>query len=1066
MADPLSELLELARGGHFDRTQALPPAANDPGPDPEDARLTRHWRIEYRHRADIAPFRVTFIEPQTRRGLLEQFGRKQPGQPIPDLRPLPPDFEAETLQQLDLSLSDTARNAPTPDTAEALPDTELVSVDTGSTDTGPAPARVLLEREGVTVSFINTPEQAARVVADLLARPETGGPWGLDIETMALPEYRRDSKAGLDPYRSAIRLVQVFPGGAECFVFDVGTLGLSCLEPLWGRAMVAHNATFELKHLLHGGATPQRLGCSMLMANALRGDRPSLADLAADVLGWDMDKALQVSDWGGDLSPEQLDYAALDAVAAFQLAAVMVPELGTEGRGRCYATMRDAQTAIARLELAGCPFDAEGHKALMTGWQTAAEAARGELDTLMGGVNPDSPAQLAAWLTSNLPTEALVSWPRTKTGALSTDADTLAGLTLPALEPLARYKGARKLLSTYGTSYAGHLHPVTGRIHASFLLGATATGRLACRTPNIQNPPRGADFRALFAPTGGRVFVVADYSQIELRVAALVSGDDAMLKAYADGEDLHRKTAAAILGVELSAVTKEQRQMAKACIAAGSLVLTARGLVPIEHVTPQDLVWDGLAWVSHDGVVYQGYREVMTYDGLTATPDHRVFLANGDTRLLADAANSGGIGLAWGEFEGFPVRFVGSHQHDCDREGDSHSYPDPAAFVRPVPVSDDADDEAGFPGKSATPTIDRGAWGNIGEVSESVPEPRGTGAGSGAGGTVRCHLSAVQQPPSRMVPGLWGAGHSSTVRESRSLYPLGAGEPSTRDLSRGSDRPDGQQRALRTGEFAACFPTNEPTQYPAEPLLHLSRRACGGFGPLASTEDRLSRLRPIPNTNGETGGARGSCRGHSGAEAETQYAHVYDILNAGPRHRFAVSGRVVHNCNFGLLFGQGVKGLQRYAKASYGVDMSETEAKRARSAFFAAYPGLSKWQTRTREAAERAGQVRTPGGRVRNLEGTRSLATESLNTPIQGGAAECLLAAMANLEPRLVELGAALVNVVHDELVVECDPERAADVAAAIEDAMTRGFLSVFPEGSTRELVDAHSGPNWAAAKG
>jgi DNA polymerase I len=735
MTDPLSELLELARGGHFDRTQALPPAANDPGPDPEDARLTRHWRIEYRHRADIAPFRITFIEPQTRRGLLEQFGRKQPGQPIPDLRPLPPDFEAETLQQLDLSLSDTARNAPNPDAAEPLPDTAFSAMAEAPNDTGPAPARVLLEREGVTVSFINTPEQAARVVADLLARPETGGPWGLDIETMALPEYRRDSKAGLDPHRSAIRLAQVFPGGAECFVFDVGALGLSCLEPLWGRAMVAHNATFELKHLLHGGATPARLGCSMLMANALRGDRPSLADLAADVLGWDMDKALQVSDWGGDLSPEQLDYAALDAVAAFQLAAAMVPELGTEGRGRCYATMRDAQTAIARMELAGCPFDAEGHKALMTGWQTAAETARGELDTLMGGVNPDSPAQLAAWLTSNLPTEALVSWPRTKTGALSTDADTLAGLTLPALEPLARYKGARKLLSTYGTSYAGHLHPVTGRIHASFLLGATATGRLACRTPNIQNPPRGADFRALFAPTGGRVFVVADYSQIELRVAALVSGDDAMLKAYADGEDLHRKTAAAVLGKAPADVTKAERQMAKAV-------------------------------------------------------------------------------------------------------------------------------------------------------------------------------------------------------------------------------------------------------------------------------------------------------------------------------------------NFGLLFGQGVKGLQRYAKASYGVDMGETEAKRARSAFFAAYPGLSKWQTRTRTAAERAGQVRTPGGRVRNLEGTRSLATESLNTPIQGGAAECLLAAMTNLEPRLVQLGAALVNVVHDELVVECDPERAADVAAAIVDAMTRGFLSVFPEGSTRELVDAHSGPNWAAAKG
>ena len=168
--------------------------------------------------------------------------------------------------------------------------------------------------------------------------------------------------------------------------------------------------------------------------------------------------------------------------------------------------------------------------------------------------------------------------------------------------------------------------------------------------------------------------------------------------------------------------------------------------------------------------------------------------------------------------------------------------------------------------------------------------------------------------------------------------------------------------------------------------------------------------------------------------------------------------------SFGLLFGQGTRGLQRYAKRSYGVDLTATEAERARTAFFRAYPGLSRWQAETRRHAERAGQVRTPGGRVRALEGQRALATESLNTPIQGGAAECLLAALAELN--LDRWNAHLVNVVHDELVVECDPEPAGAVAAEVERAMVAGFLALFPEGGTRDLVEAHRGPNWAAAKG
>ena len=120
---------------------------------------------------------------------------------------------------------------------------------------------------------------------------------------------------------------------------------------------------------------------------------------------------------------------------------------------------------------------------------------------------------------------------------------------LPFVKTLMQWKILNKKLTSFGNRYAAHINPATGRIHSSFAIGGTDTGRLACRNPNIQNPPKESDFRALFAASDGRVMVVADYSQIELRVMALVAQEKTMLAAYRMGIDLHRKTAAALTGV-------------------------------------------------------------------------------------------------------------------------------------------------------------------------------------------------------------------------------------------------------------------------------------------------------------------------------------------------------------------------------------------------------------------------------------------------------------------------------------------------------------------------------------
>lgn len=583
--------------------------------------------------------------------------------------------------------------------------------------------------------YLRTSEAARRGVAALLAYPE---PLGFDLEVAKRLEYAQHPQAGLDPHLSRIRLAQ-FGAGTEVYVFDLFDLDLASLAPLWDKPLVAHNAVYELKHLLALGVRPKSVDCTMLMANALDGTLPTLKALADSQLGWSLDKTEQVSDWAApELADAQLRYAALDALAVYHLRPLLRQHLDERDRHRCYELMRDAQPAIAHLELAGCPFDRAAHQRLIAAWETQHSTAERELVQVCPGINPNSGQQLSVWLTTHLERDAEARWPRTPTGLLKTDADTLALFDgQPLAAPLIRFKTVDKLLSTCGARFAQHLSPATGRIHAGFRLGGTASGRMACRRPNLQNPPRDPAFRALFAAPVGSVLVVADYGQIELRVAALVSGDSAMLDAYRHGEDLHRKTAAAVLGIDPNRVTKSQRQMAKAV-------------------------------------------------------------------------------------------------------------------------------------------------------------------------------------------------------------------------------------------------------------------------------------------------------------------------------------------NFGLLYGQGAAGLARYAKSGYGVDMTELDAARARAAFFAAYPDLHRWQAQTIAVARRTLRVRTPAGRVRAFARDKFQPTEALNTPIQGGAAEVLLAALARLPPALEEFDARLVNVVHDELVVECRAECAVAVQQAVETVMTEGFLAIFREAADllASLVEAQSGPNWAAAKG
>jgi DNA polymerase-1 len=194
--------------------------------------------------------------------------------------------------------------------------------------------------------------------------------------------------------------------------------------------------------------------------------------------------------------------------------------------------------------------------------------------------NIGSPKQLAHILFEKL---KLPPVRRTKTG-YSTDADVLEQLALGHELParIVEHRTLAKLKSTYADSLPTLINPATGRIHTSFNQLVAATGRLSSSAPNVQNIPvrteLGRRIRAAFVPDPGWQFLAADYSQIELRILAHVSGEESLIEAFRRGEDIHRRTASEVFGVALEAVSPEQRDIAKTTNFAVIYGVTAFGL--------------------------------------------------------------------------------------------------------------------------------------------------------------------------------------------------------------------------------------------------------------------------------------------------------------------------------------------------------------------------------------------------------------------------------------------------------------------------------------------------------
>jgi DNA polymerase I-like protein with 3'-5' exonuclease and polymerase domains len=422
--------------------------------------------------------------------------------------------------------------------------------------------------------LIKTEEELRKAVETLSAYQAVG----LDTETTEL-----------DPYVGRLRLVQLAtPSGV--YIVDLDAFGdrsngnlreNKALAPL--RALlsahrpvkIAHNAKFDAKFIKHtlgvdlGGIFDTLLASQLIGAGDIE-ERHGLEAVASRYLSEAVDKTERLSNWNFELSEAQLQYAARDAAVLVPLREKLIERLRSDSLVQCAQLEFECITSVADMELTGFYMHQDRWLEQLSivekrRLQLASElqnvlAEESNQGTLFGGpqrdeINLDSHQQL----TKALERLGITVPDSTRNWKLQPLA-----AEYPVIATLLEYRTVQKALTSYGQNMIDLINPTTHRLHADFRQIGAPTGRFSCTNPNIQQVPHAVEYRRCFSGhPEGRKLIIADYSQIELRILAEFSGDRGFINAFNSGADLHRVTAAEVFNVSVDQVTREQRDFAK-----------------------------------------------------------------------------------------------------------------------------------------------------------------------------------------------------------------------------------------------------------------------------------------------------------------------------------------------------------------------------------------------------------------------------------------------------------------------------------------------------------------------
>ncbi|HEY6216025.1 MAG TPA: DNA polymerase [Pyrinomonadaceae bacterium] len=416
--------------------------------------------------------------------------------------------------------------------------------------------------------LVKTPEELRKAIETLTSQPVVG----LDTETTEL-----------DPFTARLRLIQLAtPDRVYIVDFDHFSNGnADALAPLRhlltsSRPIkIAHNAKFDAKFIKHNLGVDLVGLFDTLLASQLVGagdieERHGLETVASRYLNEAVDKSERLSNWSFELSEAQLEYAARDAVVLLPLREKLIDRLKSESLVKCAQLEFECVMPVVDIELAGFYM----HKDRWLEQLGIVEKKRAELaeqlqqvlaeessqGSLFGGpqrddINLDSQQQLTKALNRlGIPVpDSTRNWKLQPLAA-----------QYPIIGTLLEYRTVQKALTSYGENMIELINPVTKRLHADFRQIGAPTGRFACTNPNIQQVPHAVEYRRCFSGhPEGRKLIIADYSQIELRILAEFSGDRGFIDAFNSGADLHRVTASQVFNASLDQVTKEQRDFAK-----------------------------------------------------------------------------------------------------------------------------------------------------------------------------------------------------------------------------------------------------------------------------------------------------------------------------------------------------------------------------------------------------------------------------------------------------------------------------------------------------------------------
>lgn len=355
---------------------------------------------------------------------------------------------------------------------------------------------------------------------------------------------------------------------------------------------VAHNLKYDWVVLARHGLQVRGPFFDTLLADYLLDpERPhALEDVARRELG--LQKAHSYADLFAGLKSKDIrkvplerlaKYACQDADLTLRLHMPLARALEERELKRLYEEVElPLLSVLAEMELHGIRVDAQYLQQLNAEYEKELADLEAQAHHLAGeAFNLNSPKQLAELLFTKL---GLPVQRKTPTGQPATDEESLQALAdqHPLIEVLLRYRELYKLRYTYGEGLLRSIHPETGRVHTTFQQAVAATGRLSSQNPNLQNIPirteNGKRFRRAFiAGQPGWVLLSADYSQIELRIAAALSGDKQMIEDFLSKRDIHAATARRLFGVE--EITSEMRRIAKTVNFGIIYGITAHGLV-------------------------------------------------------------------------------------------------------------------------------------------------------------------------------------------------------------------------------------------------------------------------------------------------------------------------------------------------------------------------------------------------------------------------------------------------------------------------------------------------------